>query len=120
MEVRIHKLICWENTLHANTGLQVVSQILPNAAVEQMRQRMVKIFLLAKEFLINDCRTFQPVTCELSIQQKRVDVCVLVNVVAKHWETLLPFTVELKGLVKPTNMKETVPIIQVVSSVLEQ
>lgn len=45
---------------------------------------------------------------------------VLVNVVAKHWETLLPFTVELKGLVKATNMKETVPIIQVVSSVLEQ
>ena len=73
-----------------------------------------------RNFLINDCRTFQPVTCELSIQQKRVDVSVLVNVVAKHWETLLPFTVELKGLVKPTNMKETVPIIQVVSSVLEQ
>ena len=45
---------------------------------------------------------------------------VLVNVVAKHWETFLPFTVELKGLLKPTNMKETVPIIQVVSSVLEQ
>lgn len=32
-----------------------------------------KFFYWLRNFLINDCRTFQPVTCELSIQQKRVE-----------------------------------------------